>query len=89
MPRISAFYGIVVYMYYFDDARHAVPHIHAMYQGKEAIYSIIDGTRLAGDIPRTKAMLIQAWIEIHRAELTANWNLAVRGQVLRRVAPLR
>jgi len=30
MPEISRFYGIVVYMFYYD---HQPPHFHVMYQG--------------------------------------------------------
>ena len=33
MPRISEFYGIVIYMYYSD---HAPPHFHAIYGQFEA-----------------------------------------------------
>lgn len=35
MPRISSFYGIVIYLYY-DEARHeGRPHFHAVYRGQE------------------------------------------------------
>lgn len=27
MPTISMFYGIVIYLYFFDDERHKLPHI--------------------------------------------------------------
>lgn len=29
MPAISMFYGIVIYLYFFDDERHKLPHIHS------------------------------------------------------------
>ena len=29
MPTISLFYGIIIYMYYFDNKEHKMPHIHA------------------------------------------------------------
>lgn len=51
MPTISMFYGIIICMYFFDDERHKVPHIHAKYQGLDAVFSILDGSVLAGDIP--------------------------------------
>jgi hypothetical protein len=50
MPTISMFYGIVIYMYFFDDERHKLPHIHARYQGAEASFSILDGALLSGSI---------------------------------------
>lgn len=35
MPRISIFFGIVIYMYYDD---HDPPHFHALYEGMEATF---------------------------------------------------
>jgi hypothetical protein len=69
MPTISMFYGIVIYMYFFDDERHKLPHIHARYQGDEASFSILDGSVLSGGIPLSRVRLVQAWIEIHRDDL--------------------
>lgn len=89
MPTISAFFGIVIYMYCFDNERHKTPHIHARYQGQDASVSIVDGELLAGDIPVTKARLVQAWIEIHREELMADWGLAISGEPPFRIDPLR
>ena len=62
MPTISMFYGIVIYLYFFDDERHELPHIHARYQGQDASFSIQDGAVLSGEIPLTKAKLVAAWI---------------------------
>ena len=89
MPAISMFYGIVIYMYFFDDERHKLAHIHARYQGAEESFSIVDGTSLGGEIPRSKGRLVQAWIEIHRDELMADWELAVSGQALFPIEALR
>ncbi len=89
MPTISMFFGIVVYMYGYDNARHKSPHIHAKYQGQDASFSIADGELLAGEIPAAKARLVQAWIEIHRDELMADWDLAVHGETPFRIDPLR
>jgi len=33
--------------------------------------------------------LVQAWIEIHRDELVADWELAVSGQPPYKIEPLR
>ena len=60
MPTISMFYGIIISLYFFDDERHKLPHIHAKYQGDEASFSIIDGEILGGSIPVAKARLVQA-----------------------------
>jgi len=45
MPTISMFYGIVICLYFYDDERHKLPHIHARYQGQEASFSILDGVK--------------------------------------------
>jgi len=89
MPTISMFYGIVVYLYFFDNERHKLPHIHAKYQGQEAVFSMLDGALLAGDIPLAKSRLVQAWIEIHRDALLADWELAVNGETPFQIEPLR
>ena len=31
MPRVSAFYGIVIAVYYDDVGPHSAPHFHATY----------------------------------------------------------
>jgi hypothetical protein len=35
MPRISEFFGILIYMYWFDNQQHKLPHLHARYAGQE------------------------------------------------------
>lgn len=89
MPAISMFYGIIIYMYFFDDERHKLPHIHAKYQGSEAVFSIHDALVLVGELPVSRTRLIQAWIEIHRDALLADWALAVQGEALFQIDPLR
>lgn len=40
MPTISMFYGILVMMFFRDNSRHHLPHIHVRYQGSEAAISL-------------------------------------------------
>jgi hypothetical protein len=89
MPVISMFYGIIVSLYYVDNKRHHHPHIHAKYQKDEAVVSIADGKVLEGKLPPAKMRLLLAWLEIHRDELAADWELAVSGQQPYRIEPLR
>ncbi len=89
MPTISMFYGIIISLYFFDDERHKLPHIHAKFQDQNASFSIGDGNVLAGTFPSTKTRLVQAWIEIHREELLADWELAVNCQPPFKIDPLR
>jgi len=83
------FYGIVIRMYFFDDKQHHAAHVHAEHAGQKAVFGILDGALLAGALPSGKARLVQAWIEIHRDELQAEWDLAVNGEEVFRIEPLR
>lgn len=83
------FYGILIYLYFFDNERHNLPHIHAKYQDQEASFSLIDGALIVGEFPASQMRLVQAWIEIHRPALLANWELAINGMPLFRIDPLR
>jgi len=89
MPVISMFYGVIVLMYYFDNRKHHQPHIHVQYAEEEAVVSIPQGNVIEGSIRTAKLKLVQAWIEIHQDELMANWELAVNGQALFKIEPLR
>jgi hypothetical protein len=44
---------------------------------------------LEGVIPPAKMKLVQAWLEIHREDLMADWELAVSGQAPFPIDPLR
>ena len=89
MPVISVFYGIIVSLYFIDTKRHKRPHIHARYQGKEVVLAIPSGKVIAGGLPPSKLKLLEAWIEIHREDLMADWELAVRGEPVFPIDPLR
>ena len=89
MPILSRFYGIVIRMYFYDDKQHHEPHVHAEYAGEQAVFGIGDGEVLAGRLPSGKARLVQAWIEIHREELLADWQLAVNGEEVLKIEPLK
>ena len=89
MAVISMFYGIIISLYFFDKKQHSLPHIHVRYQEFEAIFSIPDGEIIDGKIPHNKTRLVQAWIEIHREDLMADWELASSGQEIFKIDPLR
>jgi hypothetical protein len=88
VPTISMFYGIIIYMFFYDDKKHKLPHIHASYGDDDAVFSIDDGEILNGSIPNNKKRLVQAWIEIHREDLLTDWRLAVSGQNPLPIKPL-
>ncbi|MBF0177855.1 MAG: DUF4160 domain-containing protein [Magnetococcales bacterium] len=89
MPVISMFYGLIIRRFFFDADRHHVPHIHVEFGELNAVFCIEDGEILVGELPRQKVRLVQAWIELHREELLADWKLAMEGSEVFRIEPLR
>lgn len=86
MPELSRFFGIIIQMYFTD---HNPPHFHAEYQGEEALIEIETGTVLRGGLPRKEMYYVQAWREIHRDELIANWDIAfARSGEVKKIKPL-
>ena len=82
MPTISYFFGITVLMRYND---HPPPHVHALYQGFEALISIEDGAVIAGALPRTATNILRDWTLVRQEELMENWRRARALQPLNRV----
>jgi hypothetical protein len=82
------FYGIVVYMYFYDTQRHHLPHFHVEYAEYTAVIAIQSSEVLEGSLPTNKMKLVQAWLEIHRDDIMADWTLAVRGLPIQRIKPL-
>lgn len=89
MPVISMFYGLIVSMYYLDTKQHKLPHIHVRYGETEAVYEIPNGNLLEGSLPSGKHKLILAWIEIHKEDLMADWQLASAGNKIFSIEPLK
>ena len=88
MPVISMFYGIIIWLYLLDNPHHNLPHIHARYAEFESSIGIADAEVLAGELPRKQLRLVQAWIELHREELMADWDLAASGELPYKIDPL-
>ncbi len=84
MPEISRFLGIVIAMFYRD---HAPAHFHAYY-GEHEITVEIESGAVNGEFPRRALAHVQEWRQLHRAELTEDWSLAVLRQPLRKIDPL-
>lgn len=89
MPVISMFYGIIIKLFYFDNQQHHCPHIHVHYQDESAVIEIPTGKILEGKLKSNKMKLVQAWIEIHKEELMADWELAVNGDEIFKIDPLK
>jgi len=85
MPTICMFYGIIIRMYYID---YNPPHFHAFYGENVARFNF-NGEIIEGTLPDKQIKLIQAWVELHRNELEANWELAKNSERPFKVLPLR
>jgi hypothetical protein len=86
MPRISAFYGIVIRMYW-NERDHPIAHFHAEYDGLSASIAV-DGTVLAGHLPPRALRLVRRWAYLHYDELLANWGRARQHQPVAPIDPL-
>ena len=89
MPTISMFFGIIIRMFYRDNQQHHLPHIHVRYQGMKASVAIDDGRLLAGDFPARQLRMVQVWVDLHRDELLADFDLAANGEEPYRILPLQ
>lgn len=85
MPRLSAFYGIVIYMYVRD---HGVAHFHGRYGGDEVVIAVTTGNVLGGGLPRPQMRLVQEWTELRRRELLEAWDRAGSGEPPGTIEPL-
>ena len=85
MPIISAFFGIVVRMYYKE---HEPAHFHAEYQTQQGKFDF-SGEMTVGNIQsRTALRLIREWAVEHESELRMNWEQMKAGRPLNGIAPL-
>ena len=85
MPTLSAFYGIVIQMFWAD---HAPPHFHALYAEYEALIDIRNLSVLRGSLPRRALALVLEWSEEHREELMEDWNLCRQLKTPKSIPPL-
>lgn len=88
MPIISDFYGIIIRMYFKDNEKHKLAHLHANYNEYTAIFDL-NGNIIDGKIPNSQKKIVQAWIEIHNKELNNLWDLLVEGKKGFKITPLK
>jgi hypothetical protein len=86
MPRVSTFYGVVIYMYW-NERDHPVVHFHAYHAGRRASVSL-DGQLLAGSLEPRALQVVREWASIRREEILANWERARRNEPLLAIPPL-
>lgn len=88
MPTICMFYGIIIRLY-LGKSEHNPPHFHAYYQEFKATFDINTCEMMDGNIPKKQKKLIEAWAELHKDELIADWNLAINGELPFKIEPLK
>ena len=85
MPTISAFYGILVQMFWQE---HAPPHFHALYGEFEALIDIRTLEVIRGYLPGRALSLVKEWATLHENELMEDWTLCETRQRPRKIPPL-
>ena len=66
MPRISSFYGIVIWMYFDEPQHEGRPHFHATYGDDEASFDIDNLELIAGGLSRRAQKLVTEWAKEHQ-----------------------
>lgn len=89
MPEISRFFGIIIRMFAERQAPHHRSHFHAYYQDAAAVFAIEPVELINGSLPRPQQRLVEAWAEIHKAELIADWERLQAGEPPLKIEPLR
>jgi hypothetical protein len=89
MPELSRFFGIIIRMFVEAGESHHRPHFHAYYQDQSAVFAIETAECLGGNLPKAQQRLVEAWVEIRRAELQAGWELLQSGRPPVKIEPLR
>ena len=67
---------------------HHRPHFHAYYQDDVAVYGLDQIELIAGSLPKRQQRLVEAWAELHHAELLADWQRLQAGQTPVPIDPL-
>ena len=82
------FYGLLIRMYY-SPKEHGPPHIHVYFQGRVVVINIANCEIMKGKLPRKQKRLMDAWIELHKDELDADWRLCQNGKKPYKIQPLK
>ncbi len=85
MPRISEFYGIVIWMY---QNEHMPPHFRAQYGEYWVRINLNTMESMDAGFPVRRMRLVMRWARLHRDELFADWERARASQPLDSIDPL-
>jgi Domain of unknown function (DUF4160) len=87
VSRISAFRGIVIWMYHDEPHHRGRPHFHATHGDNEASIDIESLELIAGGLPRRVRKQVIEWAREHRGELNENWSRALKHEPLEPIDP--
>lgn len=82
---ISAFYGIAVGF----SSNQKQPTLIALVKDQATGINLQTNEISFGELPNAKAILLNAWVEIHREELMMNWQTGTRSGEFFSIDPLR
>ena len=88
MPEISGFFGIIIRKYSEIGGPHHMPHLHAYYQEDVGIFSLNPIALIAGSLSTRQQRLVEAWVELHQAELLEDWQRLQEGRKPLPIKPL-
>jgi len=89
VPELSRFLGIIIRMFAETGAPHHVAHFHAYYQEAVGVFSIDPVDLIAGSLPTRQRRFVEAWAELHQAELKADWRRLQDGRRALPIEPLK
>ena len=89
VPELSRFFGIIIRM--FAERVHHITLLISTrtIQDEFAIFSIDPVEMIAGSLPTRQKRLVEAWAELHEAELRADWGRLQEGRRPVPIEPLR
>ena len=85
MPELSRFYGIIIRMFYGDQAP---PHFHAVYGDDELEIQISPIRVLRGQAPHRVRSMVLEWAALHQVELSVDWERCHSEQAPLPIEPL-
>ena len=86
MPRISAFYGIVIYMYWNEKGSSS--SALSCLSRESARLGIENGEVLAGHLETRALQFVREWAKLRQDEILANWERPRRNEPLHGIEPL-
>jgi hypothetical protein len=89
VPEISRFFGVIIRMFSEPGAPHHAAHFHAYCQDEVGIFTIDPVELIAGSLPGRQRRLVEAWAELHQAELKVDWQRLQEGRKPGPIEPLK